>query len=519
MRRSSPAKRFMALAFALVFGAVSVGTPVFALPDRASLPLRSSTPDIVLKGEMTAKDLLTIHPVPFTVPADVVRLSVDFDYTDRDRHTVIDLGVSDPDGIRGSSGSNKSSFTLARSDATPSYLPGEIRPGRWTLNLSVSAIRPESHSQYVAKVYFWRHGDIPAVSTFSAAPLASGARWWRGDLHMHTAHSDGFCTTPRGEQAPCPLYRTAEAAVAHGLDFIAFSDHNTTSQYDAIRELQPAFDTLLMIPGREVTTFQGHANVFGTTEQIDFRLGTPQVPNVNRILEEVQSLHALISINHPTSPTDETCRGCGWSAPDTDYRRVQAVEALNAGELFGALGGARLKAPGVSFWRDLLNRGYRITGVGGSDNHDVELGKLGVGFPTTVVYAPELSERAILDAIRAGRVFIDVRGTRDRLLELTARAGSATAMMGDALAAPAGATVQFSVHVTHAKGGQVMIEQDGAPLTALSDAGLAGEDETKTFQVNSDGRRHWVRVNVVADGLPALIGNPIYLNAAAEPRR
>jgi hypothetical protein len=481
-----------------------------ALPDRASTPLRSVAPDLVLTGEIGPQDKLTFHDVPFAVPQGVVRISVEFDYTERDKHTVIDLGISDPDGVRGWSGSNKSSFTLSRTDATPSYLPGAIHAGTWKLNLSVSAIRPDVHARYTARVWFWRHGDIPAVSTFSAAPLKTGAHWYRGDLHMHTAHSDGSCASLTGRPVPCPLYHTAEAAVAHGLDFIALSDHNTGSHYDAVRELQPAFDTLLMIPAVEVTTFQGHANVFGTTEPVDARLGGPTVSNVGAILDQVHDLHALISINHPTSPTDETCRGCGWSAPDTDWSKVQSIEVLNAGELWGAMGDARVKRPGVAFWRDLLNEGHHLTGVGGSDNHDVELGRLGVGFPTTVVYAPELSERAVLDAIRAGHVFIDARGSRDGLLELTAQGPSGRAMMGDTLAAPAGANLQLSVHVAHAKGGRITLERDGAPLT-LPDAAIASDDEVKTLQLAADGKSHWISADVSIGGRPALIGNPIYL--------
>jgi hypothetical protein len=503
-------KRFKSLLASIALVLAAPGA--HALPDRASLTVRSQAPDLVLTGEIAGPDKLTFRDVPFTVPPGVTRLSVEFDYTGKDAHTVIDLGVSDPSGFRGWSGSNKSSFTLSRSDATPSYLPGAIIPGVWKLNLSVSAIRPDIHSRYTARIYFWRHGDIPAVSTFSAAPLATGPRWWRGDLHMHTAHSDGACTTTSGTQSPCPLYHTVQAAAAHGLDFIAISDHNTSSQYSAMRELQPNFDTLLLIPAVEITTFQGHANVWGTTEPIDFRLGSPEVPTVSRILDQVQALHALISINHPTSPTDETCRGCGWSAPDTDFSRIQAVEALNAGELWGPLGGARVKTPGTAFWRDLLGKGYRVTGVGGSDNHDVELGRLGVGFPTTVVYAPELSERAILDAIRAGHVFIDVTGSRDRLLELTAQAGDQRAIMGDALAAPAGATVRFSLHVAHVKGGRIALEEDGAPLGVLADPVVAADDDTKSFEIKGDGKRHWLRADVIQGPFPALIGNPIYLN-------
>ena len=41
------------------------------------------------------------------------------------------------------------------------------------------------------------------------------------------------------------------------------------------------------------------------------------------------------------------------------------------------------------------------------------------GFPT-VVYAQDLSVPAILDGIRSGHVFIDLTGSHDRMLEMTA---------------------------------------------------------------------------------------------------
>ena len=68
-------------------------------------------------------------------------------------------------------------------------------------------------------------------------------------------------------------------------------------------------------------------------------------------------------------------------------------------------------APAFPSGEEQLNKGFRLTGVGGSDNHDGDLpldSRSAVGRPTTVIYAPVLSERAILDAIMAGHVFIDV---------------------------------------------------------------------------------------------------------------
>lgn len=60
-----------------------------------------------------------------------------------------------------------------------------------------------------------------------------------------------------------------------------------------MRELQPYFDSLLMMPSREIKTFQGHANVFGTTAFVDFRLTSPHVPRIDNLLQQVQDLLGL----------------------------------------------------------------------------------------------------------------------------------------------------------------------------------------------------------------------------------
>ncbi|MFI4966593.1 MAG: PHP domain-containing protein, partial [Caulobacterales bacterium] len=137
----------------------------------------------------------------------------------------------------------------------------------------------------------------------------------------------------------------------------------------------------------------------------------------------------------------------------------------------------------------------------------------GIGYPTTVVHATELSQPAILAAIRAGHVFVDVTGSRDRLLEVTAASGGRTAQMGDALPAPAGAPIRVSIHVTHAAGAAFSLAGDG-PRPRLADAGLASDEEIRSFEIVGDGRRHWLRVDVRGpDGKLWLLGNPIYLNA------
>jgi len=485
-----------------------------APPDWDKVPLteRSQAPVVVLTGEITDTDARTTRHVPFDVPAGVLRLGIQLEYTGRERGTVVDMGVFDPKGFRGWSGSSKHAVVLAATDATPAFLPGPIRAGRWVLDLGVSAIRTHERSQYTARIYFWRHGDLPFASTFSAEPLRRGAGWYRGDFHMHDGHSDGFCSSQGGRRVPCPLYKTVEAATARKLDFIAITDHNTTSHFNDMHELQPFHDDLLLIPGRELTTPLGHANVLGTTEFIDYRLSGPDKRGINEVLHDAAGLGGVLTINHPSRVTSESCRGCGWIARNVDYRAVTGIEVANGYDEFAEHPRDEKAGTGLDWWQKLLDQGFRLTAMGGSDTHDVGIGTLGVGVPTTVVYAEDLSERAILQGVRAGHVFVDVEGSRDRLLIADASAGSASAQMGDALNAPAGSTIHISVRVTGCRAARLALLMQGH-AAPVAEALVDTDDETRKFELPGGGSRLWLRAEVLtAGGVPLLIGNPFYLN-------
>ena len=317
---------------------------------------QSTPPDLVLHGEVIGSQNKTYFEIPFDVPTGVHRLSVDFTYTGRDKRTTLDLGIADPVRFRGNSGGNKSHFTIGESDATPSYLPGPIPPGRWKLLISVPNIRPAEHADYRAEIHFNSRIEDQG---FTLTPLANDTRWYRGDLHMHTAHSDGSCASQSGRSVPCPVFLTAQAAVARGLDFIAISDHNATSQYEAMRELQPYFDRLLLIPGREITTFWGHFNIFGITQFVDYR-AVPGSRDVNAILRDVRAKGGIASINHAYSPDGEICMGCGWKPPyPVDMSLFTGIEVINGGQIIS-----------TGFWDRQLAGSLRLTAIGGSDNHN-----------------------------------------------------------------------------------------------------------------------------------------------------
>jgi predicted metal-dependent phosphoesterase TrpH len=489
-----------ALTLPLTFLVTLLVVPAFAQP---------KSPGVTLHGTITHVEKNAYLEVPFTVPANIERITVDFHYTGKEDHATLDLGIRDPERFRGWSGGNKSSFTIGIPDATPSYLPGPLPAGRWHLLIGVANIRPEKSASYTAEIRFTEKGEAGGAESFTDHPLSTETRWYRGDLHMHTAHSDGSCPSQSGKPVPCPLFVTLETAARDGLDFVAVTDHNTISQFDDEREMQPYFDHLLLIPGREVTTYSGHANVFGTTSFIDFELGTTRAPDMNSIFRAAHRLGALASVNHPADPTGEACMGCGWTPKNFDMRLADAVEAVNGGD-------AKYHNHNVDYWRRQLNAGLRVPGIGGSDTHrpvPMPGEPNSIGHPTTVVHATELSVPAILAGIRAGHVFVDLTGSRDRLIEVAAMASGQTAHMGDLLDAPAGAAVKLAVHTVACEGSKVEFLLDGKSVDALPVQTIGTADNTVRAEWTSDGEQHWLEMDVVSeDGALELLGNPIYLN-------
>jgi len=469
-------------------------------------------PDVTLRDTFAGSAHHTYRLLPFDVPAGVKTIEVRFEYTGREARTTLDMGLLGPgetfdDSFRGWSGGNKRAFTIAKGDATPSYLSGPVTAGKWQLLIGVPNIRSDQTSQFTAEIYFQREGSVEPPT--QPQPLRSEAGWYRGDLHMHSGHSDGSCASRSGEKrGPCPLFLTLDAAANRGLDFIVFTEHNTNSHVRELTALQPYFDRLLLIPGMEMTTFQGHANAFNLREPVDFRVGSSTVPDWNTLLKEAASKGAIVSINHPRAPTGEACMGCGWSPkPAADMSLVQAIEVVNGHDVESA-------TAGLPFWEEQLQLGHRVTAIGGSDTHDVTAknapptaGQIGV--PATVVYARELNTNAILDGIRSGNVFVDTGGTRDRMLEFTARHADKPANMGDQLQLAGRRNVTFDVRVSQLAGGTIEIIRDGAVTRKVP---VTDANHALTFQETFDRKRHWVRVNVRnGQGRLALIGNPIYL--------
>lgn len=464
---------------------------------------------LTLRGRIEASAHQSYVEVPFQVPPGTGRITVEFDYTGREQRTRIDLGLIDPAGLRGWSGGNKRLFTVASDDATPSYRGGPLPPGQWKLLLGVPNIRAGQVSDYTARIHLAPAAAPEALPDALQTNLADRPGWYRGDLHLHSGHSDASCDSQSGTRVPCPLFLTLQAAAARGLDFVAVTEHNTLSHLQDLRALQPYFDRLLLVPGVEITTFQGHANVFGLQGALDFRVGG--TTDWSRLLRETQRRALPVSVNHPALPSDERCMGCGWQPREgTDWSRVAAVEAINGAD-------AGTPVSGIPFWQARLDEGYRLTAIGGSDNHDAALrttqfGKSRIGSPTTVVFARSLSQDALLDGIRSGRVYIDVEGS-GAVMEMTAAQGGRSVPMGAGLAVPAGGEVGLELRVEGVVDARVEWIVDGR-VEQTADLPVSGKAPAWAWR--SDGHRHWLRADVRSpDGRLLLVGNPVYVNFPA----
>jgi len=362
--------------------------------------------------------------LPFEVPDGIAQLTVRYRYAGpadpapsaKASETVIDLGLFDPrghkyldaKGFRGWSGSARAEVTIGPQGATPGYLPGPIQPGTWHVLLGLYRIGPNGCEVTIEVEMV--ESAVPGVSPpayCSKGTLREGERWYRGDLHCHTHHSDGTA----GVDA------LIAAAQAQGLDYLAVTEHNTPSHLPDLMRYAPP--DLLLIPGIEITTYRGHANLWGVRGWHEFRATTDRA--MRQIRKRADERGNLFSVNHPKPG------GPPWAYDDTFT--PDAVEGWQAPWFFG-------NSLSLAFWEDLLRQGQRPTLVGGSDKHQGPFsGRLSgyeVGTPTTWVWASELSERGILDGIRAGRVYVS-RGPTGPRLSFTARAAGQEATIGDAL--------------------------------------------------------------------------------------
>ncbi|TDQ41230.1 CehA/McbA family metallohydrolase [Aureibacillus halotolerans] len=250
-------------------------------------------------NQLLSEDMKTlvyeIHPqeekeyvtLPFTVDEATDRLDVSYSFTGKDDGAVIDLGIEDPYQFCGWSGGACDHFVISEREATPEYKRGRLHCGVWNIILGAYRV------PHICKVFVTikqQRTDVPV--------------WLKGDLHMHTEHSDGSFT----------IEDTFRIAKKKGLILLL---QPTTIR---LRKNRCGFwhDGVMVIPGVEWSTYKGHANILGGQEPLEsFRIRTDQ--KATELMNAVKKRGDVWIVNHPFDD------GCPWEWP----HHLQAVEVWN----------------------------------------------------------------------------------------------------------------------------------------------------------------------------------------------
>ncbi len=472
------------------------------------------TTQITLQGHFDANDRLAdeFPLLPFQVPTGIGRLHVRYrvnrqlggDQAGQQEGNIVDVGIFDPRGaefltargFRGWSGTARQEFTIGADEATPGYLPGPIQPGVWHIVLGLYQLSPGGCDYEIVVTVEESKGAGGQKRSGGAeeqhsSQVVPGPRWYRGDLHAHTWHSDGLA----------PLKDLVAAARAQGINFVAVTEHNTISHLPLLRE--HTTPDLLLIPGVEISTYHGHANAWPIEDFVEFRC--PSDDQMAQVREAIRDRGALFSINHPKQ-----------SGPRWEFGDLFEADCI---EVWGAPW-VVFNYQSLAMWDEQLRQGKRITAVGGSDKHQWpftgELTWYEVGTPCTWVHADALSVEAIIAGIRAGRVFISEGPTGPRL-ELTAESNGQRAAMGDELRLPIGTGLKLRCRVRGGAGNLLRL----VSAQEIHEAEITTDDFTHEYQVEVTGDTYW-RAEVIEppnaslDEEPAALvakalGNPIYV--------
>jgi hypothetical protein len=374
------------------------------------------------RGTVASSDSKSYRLHAFDVPEGVSRLRLSFSYDPggEELHSLLTLSLFDPKGFRGAGHrfQPRQRVEVAARAATPGFLPGPVPVGRWMAEVDIhSVVAPLGSGScgYELTVEGLKgdDGDAPGP-VHEVAPVAPHGkpRWLRGELHLHSDHSDGRWTA----------VEMAERARGRGLDFMFLTDHNTVSGTGALRDAVNG--AISVLPGCELTTFHGHALALGPRHWVDWRTGLSR-RTINDAARDVRAAGGVFVIAHPQAPPDPICTGCCWTHRDFEPALAHAVEVWG-----GLWDGPEERNPGcLDLWREWLNAGHRLAATGATDAHRPEDWEGPV--PLTYLLAEDASLDALLGAIRKGRTYV----SSGPLLQLRAvgKAGR-TAAIGQTMA-------------------------------------------------------------------------------------
>lgn len=296
-------------------------------------------------------------------------------------------------------------------------ISGEISPGNWTIKLyffteHLGRLLKGKEipfqiciSDQVQEITEHNTGDTWADSDFAYTGFdytkvyQAEKRWYLGDLHTHTRLSDG-------KELPASANDKSKKM---GLDYYIATEHNV------LHTGWPKTKVLVM-PGVEITSILGHANIFGldrmpaNLENFLLHKDMEQLhQDVQDLIKEKRDRNWLFSVNHPFLSIWQ------WNDDNLNLEDMDCLEIINdptyAADKTAKAAEANCKAVLLS---DLLwSQGYRICAVGGSDSHNLldewyegAEGPSVPGDPGTYLYMDQLSPCHLLSALRKCNCYV-----------------------------------------------------------------------------------------------------------------
>ncbi|MEH7273665.1 CehA/McbA family metallohydrolase [Neobacillus vireti] len=382
-----------------------------------------------------------------------------------------------------------------RGKTSPYTISGPILTGEWTLDVSIEKnegrvyrsdlctciISFNEETNNVSDALSWQDPQSASfyLKNFQANKVFNESKkWYKGDFHTHCIYSDGKMTREEN----------MVSAANQKLDFYVATDHNVlpTSWFDG--------SDILVIPGVEVSALLGHCNLISVNKSpyCNQRLRDMYTEEgMNRILKDDYG-HSIVSINHPFLTEWK------WKFTETPLEFIDTLEICND-PTYSYNENATEWA--LIAWNHLLNDGYQITGIGGSDSHmkptetyeDSKEPSL-IGDPGTFVYCDGLSANQVVNGLKKGNVTVS-RGERIQFQIDDLISGDYCGLVEGM--AKASVSTDEAIYFEWVVDGEVVTREKG-------------NTSEYTFRYQDD-TYHWIRVDVrYEDGRFYGFANPIF---------
>lgn len=235
------------------------------------------------------------------------------------------------------------------------------------------------------------------IDIYKDRVLCDDEKWYAGDFHTHTFYSDG------------KLSREENLIVANmrDLDFITPTEHNV------FHKTWPE-SNLLIVPGMEFTSTLGHFNII-FSEISSLKKGELREFQTEDDFTKLLKSYAdkgIVSLNHPFLAPWELKMG------DFDLNNIITMEIINDPTYED---NHKANEMSLKAWSIMLNDGYKVVGIGGSDSHNIpqetyenSLFPSLIGDPKTWIYSKSLSKKDLKQALLDGKVSV----SREDVIEL-----------------------------------------------------------------------------------------------------